>query len=137
MMKQSDEFKNNIIDNYYNENHQLNNEHKVSNEDNLQAYKEKLQISMNTMNLLNDLDFELDINIMDIIEKAAIVKREKKSMYELFGFITICILIISFIVILAFSINIKFLIYSEILFSALLPLIVIPISRNTKAKGEV
>lgn len=136
-MRQSDKYINIIIDKYYGEDAEQSNEHDLANEDTIQEFNDKFHISLNKMDLIKDLDFELNINIMDIIERAEETKSQNKFRYELLGFIAACTLILTFLIIFIFSINLKILIYSELILSLLLPLSVIPFSRNAKVKGEV
>jgi hypothetical protein len=127
MMREKNNQEDRLIDEYYNE--ALN-----SNITSDSKFKASMEKSLAKMDIIEDLDFPLDINILEIISKGEEVKDKRKVKFELAGFIAVCFLIISTLTALLISTNPKIYLYAYAAVSAVLPLIVIPIARN--AKGE-
>lgn len=127
MMREKNNQEDILIDEYYNEASKSN----ITADESFKASMEK---SLVKMNVIEDLDFPLDINILEIISKGEEVKDKRKVKYELAGFIAVCFLIVSTLAAVLISTNPKIYLYAYAAISAVLPLIVIPIARN--AKGE-
>jgi hypothetical protein len=121
-----------LIDNYYNEASSFQESHSEDNE----LFKEKLEKSLEKMNALEDLDFPMDINILEIVNTAEAIKDKKKLRLESFAFIGVCLIIISAVVLLSLSVDVKIILYTEAAISALLPLTLIPIAKNIKIRGN-
>lgn len=123
---------NHIIDNYYKEASSFQETHSESEE----LFIEKLEKSLEKMDVLEDLDFPMDINILGIINTAEEIKDKKKLRLEGFAFISVCFVIITAVVLLSLSIDVKIIIYAEGVISVLLPLTLIPIAQKVKTGGN-
>jgi hypothetical protein len=127
MMKEKGNAEDRYIDEYYDEAPKSN----IAPDD---SFKASMKKSLAKMDAIEDLDFPLDINILEIISKGEEVKDKRKVKVELAGFISVCFFIVSTLATLLISTNPKIYLYAYAAISVLLPLIVIPIARN--AKGE-
>jgi hypothetical protein len=128
MMKEKGNAEDRFIDEYYDEAPKSN----IAADD---SFKTSMKKSLAKMNIIEDLDFPLDINILEIISKGEEVKDKRKVKIELAGFIAVCFLIVSTLAALLINTNPKIYLYAYAAISALLPLIVIPIARNTKGEA--
>ncbi|MBL4934292.1 DUF5345 family protein [Clostridium sp. YIM B02515] len=126
-----DIIENNIIDNYYKE--ASYSEHLTSETDEL--FNKKLNNSLEKMDIVDSLDFPMDINILEVINNAEAIKAKKKLRKEYLIFISICLVIVSSFIFLAFNVDIKIIIYAEVAISVFLPLTLIPIAARVKLKG--
>lgn len=123
---------NHIIDNYYKETSSFQESYSESDE----LFKEKLEKVSEKMDMLEDLDFPMDINILGIINTAEAIKDKKKLRLESFAFIGVCLVIISAVVLLSLSVNVRIILYAEAVISILLPLTLIPIAQKIKTGGN-
>lgn len=126
-----DNIENNIIDNYYKE--ASYSEDLTSETDEL--FNEKLHNSLGKMDIVDSLDFPMDINILEVINSAEAIKAKKKLRKEYLIFISVCLVIISSFIFLAFNVDIKIIIYAEVAISIFLPLTLLPIAAKVKTKG--
>jgi hypothetical protein len=122
---------NHIIDSYYDEASKSMGAHEEADEE----FKAKMEASLKKMNIIEDFDFNLDINTLEIISKAENIVTKKKMRNESFMFILVCIVIISAFAFLAINVDVRVVIAIEVIISAVLPLTIIPIASMTKAKG--
>lgn len=121
-----------IIDSYYKEASNIS-EASTESDD---FFKSKLENALTKMNAAEDMNFHMDINILGIINKAEAIKDRRKLRVEGTCFIALCILIISSLVFLSMSIDIKIVILIEAATSVFLPLTLIPVALNTKVRGN-
>lgn len=126
-----DNIENNIIDNYYKE--ASHSEDLTSETDEL--FNDKLHKSLEKMDIVDSLDFPMDINILEVINNAEAIKAKKKLRKEYLIFISVCLVIISSFIFLAFNVDIKIIIYAEVAISIFLPLTLLPIAAKVKTKG--
>lgn len=85
----------------------------------------KEELSLKKMDELNNIDFNIDINIPDIIERAEKIKRKRKEKIESLIFILLTSAILSsiiFTIMIGFS---KMLIYIQLAFYTFSPFIVL------------
>lgn len=132
-MTKKESFENKIIDEFYGEEN-LNSQDVDSHIK--QAFEDKLNSSLSKMDKLDEMDFDLDVNILSIINKADEIKENKTSKLEVVKFLSVCISIILISALLVFKFGTELIIYAEILFSFILPLSLIPFWRFAKAKGD-
>ena len=132
MIKKDTSRENHIIDSCYNEDFDSQDITELIDD----RFREKLEKSLEKMDSIEALDFNLDINILDIITKAETIKHKKKLRFESIAFISLCLLIISFFIFLALNVNLKFILFFEVLVSILLPLALIPIAKSAKTRGN-
>jgi hypothetical protein len=131
MMRKENSKEDHIIDSYYDEAAQVIRALEEKDE----AFKRKMEASLEKMDILEDLDFSMDINTLEIIAKAENIVTKKKMRTESFIFILVCIVIISVFAFLAINVDIRIVIAIEVIISTVLPLTIIPIARTAKAKG--
>jgi hypothetical protein len=127
-MKEKDKIEDRFIDEYYGEASKLN----IPPDSDFKTSMEK---SLIKMDVIKDLDFSLNINILDIISKGEEIKDKRKIKFQLSGFIAVCILIISTLITVLISTSPKIYLYVYAVISLLLPLILIPIARDTKEEA--
>jgi hypothetical protein len=129
MMKNRDKLQNQIIDEYYGEALKSC----LSTEDN---FADDMENTLAKMNVIKDLDYPLDINILEIIAKAEVIRDRRKFKFEAAGFILVCLITASILGTLLFHTGPKIYLYIQAAISAVMPLIVIPIAINCKSRGE-
>jgi len=123
------------IDFYYNElfekdiNLDLNID-SININDKLNAVSEKLDS-------LNNIDFDLDVNILSIIQSAENIKIKKKNNFETLSFVLTELLILSLFSSLGILSGFKVLIYILAFTSILLPFILIPLAQIYKNKEGI
>jgi len=137
-MKKREAIENALMDKYYNETYDkefLNNQ--LSEEELKEAIKieEYLKSSKKKMDLINDLDFSIDINIMEIIQRAENISCGKKNRKEIIGFIFLAFGILLSITIIALYIDVKYILYLQIGMITFAPFALIPISKFIITKG--
>jgi len=124
-----------LIDSYYNElsekaiNLDLNID-SININDKLNAVSEKLDS-------LNNIDFDLDVNILSIIQSAENIKLKKKNKFETLSFVLTELLILSLFSLLGILSGFKILIYILAFTSILLPFILIPLAQIYKNKEGI
>lgn len=95
----------------------------------------KIEESLKKMDLIKDLDFPIEINILEIITKAEEIKEDKRKVkFELLGFISMCIVILLTVFAAAISTNPKIILYIEIIIYVFMPFVLIPITKYIKVK---
>jgi hypothetical protein len=123
-MRKKERVKNIIIEEYYDKSPKSN-----PNIDDDFTYK--IKKALDKMDSIEDLDFSIDVNILEIISKGEQIRENRNIKLEVCGFIGICLLILVTSVALIVYINPKIFIYFQIIFSTLIPLILIPFSKNS------
>lgn len=98
-------------------------------------FEKKLSLSKNKMDLISDMNFNLDISIMDIINQAEEINNKKKSKLEMVMFILVASMIFCAFGTVAIFLDIKYIIYFQIIMMTLAPFILIPISKSVLTKG--
>lgn len=137
-MKKKEALENAIIDKYYNETYDkelLNSQLSEKELKETIKFKEGLRKSKIKMDLIQDIDLSMDINIMEIIQKAENINYIKKNRWEIIGFIFLAIGILSSIAFIALYIDIKYTIYFQIGMVTFAPFALIPISKFIITKG--
>ena len=135
MKKNNIDIETTLIDSYYNElsekaiNLDLNID-SININDKLNAVSEKLDS-------LNNIDFDLDVNILSIIQSAENIKLKKKNKFETLSFVLTELLILSLFSLLGILSGFKILIYILAFTSILLPFILIPLAQIYKNKEGI
>lgn len=83
---------------------------------------------------LNDIDFDIDINISEIILKAEQVKNKRKDIREFVLFLLVSLSLILAVSILILNGFNKIILYIEIILLVISPYIIIPAAIISKAK---
>lgn len=123
------ENKKSIIDEYYKETP----EQQLINEDSIM---EKLPPSLEKMDLLNEMDFSMDINIMEIVAKGSTIADKKRLKYELAGFIAACLSIVGVVAIIMLKTNPKIFLYVQAVLTYLLPLTILPAAKRARRDNQ-
>jgi hypothetical protein len=131
-MKNDNHVENQLIDAYYGENNGVNPDRIES-----ATFQYKLHKSLKKMDILNNVNFEPDINIMDIISKAEALKEKDNNLREIVSFLTLCSLLMGAVFIVAFTLSSKVIIYTEVLISVLFPIIFIPVAIKIHMKEKL
>lgn len=137
-MKKKEALENAIIDKYYDETYDKELLNSQLSEEELKEtikFQESLKKSKVKMDLIHDLDLSMDVNIMEIIQKAENINCSKKNRWEIIGFIFLAIGILSSSAFIALYIDIKYIIYFQIGMISFAPFALIPISKFIITKG--
>ncbi|MCB2294180.1 hypothetical protein LGK95_11695 [Clostridium algoriphilum] len=133
-MKDSDEIKNFLIDEFYNEA-----KGKVDNNTNHSSeaseFKSKLNSTVKKMDVLNEDIFDFQIDTLSIIEQGESISENRKAKKEFILFILSSFIILSSYAIAIIKIDSKILIISQIFIVIIAPWIIIP-SLATKRRGS-
>ncbi|MCM0648332.1 hypothetical protein NBE98_08085 [Clostridium swellfunianum] len=129
MMNEKDGFQDKIIEEYYNEDLKF----QIPIND---AYKTKIEDSLSKMNLLEDFDFPLEVNILEIVAKGQEIRDKRKVKFELVGFISACLLIILSLLIIAINTNPAIYLYIYGAVSLLMPFVIIPIAKASRREAQ-
>ncbi len=121
---------NKLIDEYYNE--QSNSKIETNDE-----FKEQMEKSLIYMDSIKEMDFPLDVNILQIISEGEQIKERKKYRLELFAFMAVCTFIVSAVAIVFGITNPKIFLYFQLLVSSILPFSIIPAARSLNKKGGI
>lgn len=127
-MNEHEDLKDKLIDIYYKEDILQNKEKENVN------FSIKLESSLNKMDELHKLDFDLEINILDIISQGEKIKENRKFKLDIVKFFAISICIILFITISTVIFKTRFFFYFYIALSTLIPFTLIPIAKFSRAK---
>lgn len=132
--KEFDDIKDLIIDEFYDEIESYK-KIKYNKDDDIKQssteFKNKMNSMLENMNALNDDTADFDINIMAIIDKAQEINKKKINFFELFIFILTSVSILGLFMLASLKLGKNFIIYFQIGVTLLLPLILIPISKNS------
>jgi len=134
-MKDNTHKENDFIDEYYNE--LPKNSYTAKEENEFLEYKNKLNASLEKMDIINDGEYDLNVNILGIVNMAEEIKTKKRNKVETFCFISLSLLILLIAMFLVLSFNIKYLVYIEILIVSLFPFLLIPIAIYSKNRGDI
>jgi hypothetical protein len=135
MMKCNTHREHDFIDKYYNE--LPGNNFTTKEETEFMEYKNKLEASLEKMDIINDRECDLDINILEIVNMADEIKLRKRNKVENLAFIALSLLILLTGVFLVLSFNIKYLVYIEIVITSLFPFLLISLAIYSKARGDI
>jgi hypothetical protein len=97
--------------------------------------QEKLASSLDKMNAIKDMDFDIDVNIMKTIVSAQEISNKKRIFIETLGFAALCIsllLTVSFII-FKFRLFTQVL-YAELLIFIIMPFVIIPFAKYARMK---
>lgn len=98
-------------------------------------YPDNYEKVIKKMDILMDYDTPIEVNILEIIEKAEAIKEDKRKVkLELFSFILLCLSILLIVTAIAINLNPRLILVIEVIIYILLPFILIPISKYLKAK---
>jgi hypothetical protein len=135
MMKCNTHREHDFIDKYYNE--LPGNNFTTKEETEFMEYKNKLEASLEKMDIINERECDLDINILEIVNMADEIKLRKRNKVENLAFIALSLLILLTGVFLVLSFNIKYLVYIEIVITSLFPFLLISLAIYSKARGDI
>lgn len=124
-MSKEDKIINTLIDKHYNEAYDTN---VLKENKNIESLENKIEVSVNKMDLLDDMDFSFDIDTLKIIEQAEQIQARKNSIEENLYFIIASVLILSIFGVVFICIGIKSVIYFEIALICIMPWSLIPLS---------
>ena len=122
MMKVNNNKEDHFIDKYYDEIPQSN---LTSKEEEFIEYKNKLDQSLEKMDIINKDDFNLDVNIFKIINEAEEIKLRKRNKLETLIFTSLSLIILLTGVFVILSFNVIYLVYIEIFITSLLTFLLI------------
>lgn len=130
-MDKLDRTKKDLIDTYYNEKTAA--AFIESSEDNLKFEKD-MKAALDKMDTLNNMDYDLDVNILEILSKADDIsaKRSERKEFILFAFLSTLIMSLALTIILTGHGNI--LLIFQVVISIVMPLLIIPLSLIAKSK---
>lgn len=135
-MKDSDNIKNSLIDEFYNESQEKTSENTVYSEADLE-FKNKLNSTAKKMTVLNDDIFDFDIDTLSIIEEGEYIREIRKNKKEFILFILFSTIMLSLCVIAFIKIGPKIVITSQIIIVTFAPWIIIPMLVIKKRGSEV
>lgn len=137
-MKKGEDIKDSLIDKFYGEEYDKellkNHSHEEEQKEMLQ-FQSKLENTKEKMDFISDIDFNMDISIMDIIGEAEEISNKKKSRWETVLFLLTSIILLSLLGGLTLVLGTRFIIYMQIAIVMLTPFILIPICKAVMAKG--
>lgn len=132
-MNEKEKLINALIDKHYNEDYDIN----LLNKSNDEAkFENKIDSTLEKMDLANSVDFNLDIDTLNIIQTAAQIQTKKNSFKENICFIMSSILILSLFSIVFIKFGIKFLIYFQLFLIFIMPWSLIPLSKHALRRNE-
>jgi hypothetical protein len=137
-MKKGEDIKNTLIDKFYNEDYdkgllESNSDKEAQKE--ILKFEAKLELTKEQMDSISDLDYNLDINIMDIISEAEEINNKKKNTWETLLFAITSLVIFSVFAALTLALGISFIIYFQVAILMLTPFMLIPICKVVITKG--
>ena len=135
-MRDSDKIKNTIIDEFYNEAHE-NNDNNAECSDEYREFKSKLNGATKKMDLLNEDIFDLDIDTLSIIEQGEYIRENSKNKKEFILFLFSATLILFLCALAVLKMGPKIFISSQIIIVTLTPWIIIPVIAIKKRGSEV
>lgn len=123
-----------IIDSYYNEIPE-NTTNSLSSNESFEI-SEKLNSMSYKLDCITNLDFDIDVNILSIIQNAEDIKVRKKNQLETLYFILTSFLIVSLFLLIGMLSSFKTLIYVVIFISTFMPFVLIPFAKIYRSKEE-
>ncbi|QGU95890.1 hypothetical protein GOM49_13015 [Clostridium bovifaecis] len=138
MREDKEKIRDSIIDKFYEEDYDeglLNLALQQSNSEDITYFEKKLSLSKNKMDLISDTDFNLDINIIDIINEAEEINNKRKGRLETGMFIFVALMLFCAFGAITIFLDIRYIIYFQITMVTIAPFILIPISKAVLTKG--
>jgi hypothetical protein len=137
-MKNGEDIKNALIDKFYNEDYDkglLESNSDKEDQKEILKFEAKLELTKEQMDSTSDLDYNLDINIMDIISEAEEINNKKKNTWETLLFTITSLVIFSVFAALTLALGTSFIIYFQVAIVMLTPFMLIPICKAVITKG--
>ena len=133
-MKNSNNIKNSLIDEFYNEAMETLGEN-LKQSDEYIEFKSVLTSTSEKIAVLNEDIFDFDIDTLSIVEQGQYIKVSNKTKKEFLLFILSSFIILSLYAIAIFKMGFKVLVISQILIVILAPWIIIPVL-SLKRRGS-
>lgn len=99
-------------------------------------FNKELNESLDKMKAIDDIDCKMDIDILDIIEKAEVMKDKKKKTIENTLFIVVSLSIFAIFALAAVLEGTKFIVIYQLVIVTLMPFVLIPISISKVKEGS-
>jgi len=132
-MNEKEKLINALIDKHYNEDYDI----KLLNKSNDESkFENKIDSTLEKMDLANSVDFNFDIDTLNIIQTAAQIQTKRNSFKENICFIMSSILILSLFSIVFIKSGIKFLIYFQLFLIFIMPWSLIPLAKHALRRNE-
>ena len=132
-MNEKEKLINALIDKHYNEDYDI----KLLNKSNDESkFENKIDSTLEKMDLANSVDFNFDIDTLNIIQTAAQIQTKRNSFKENICFIMSSILILSLFSIVFIKFGIKFLIYFQLFLIFIMPWSLIPLAKHALRRNE-
>ena len=134
-MKDSDKIKNSLIDEFYHE-AQGKIDKKAEYSDEYREFKTKLNSVGEKMDIVNEHEFDFNIDTLNIIEQGMNIREKRKAKKELILFVLLSTIILSFYTIGIIILGFKILILSQIFIVTIVPWIIIPVLVIKRKESE-
>lgn len=132
-MNEKEKLINALIDKHYNEDYDI----KLLNKSNDESkFENKIDSTLEKMDLANSVDFNFDIDTLNIIQTAAQIQTKRNSFKENICFIMSSILILSLFSIVFIKFGMKFLIYFQLFLIFIMPWSLIPLAKHALRRNE-
>ena len=132
-MNEKEKLINALIDKHYNEDYDI----KLLNKSNDESkFENKIDSTLEKMDLANSVDFNFDIDTLNIIQTAAQIQTKRNSFKENICFIMSSILILSLFSIVFIKFGINFLIYFQLFLIFIMPWSLIPLAKHALRRNE-
>ena len=131
-MSKQDKLEKQIIDDYYKKRESDSSDIMLDNMGD--GFAKKLHSSMSKMDVLTEDNFDLDINIMEIISKGEKVRNKASDTKEFIKFILSAILILTTLILLTVLINHNIFIYWQLIVFFIIPFTLIPLAKLSLSK---
>ena len=132
-MNEKEKLINALIDKHYNEDYDI----KLLNKSNDESkFENKIDSTLEKMDLANSVDFNFDIDTLNIIQTAAQIQTKRNSFKENICFIMSSILILFLFSIVFIKFGIKFLIYFQLFLIFIMPWSLIPLAKHALRRNE-
>ncbi|WP_026883993.1 hypothetical protein [Clostridium akagii] len=132
-MNEKEKLINALIDKHYNEDYDINLLNKSNDES---KFENKIDSTLEKMDLANSVDFNFDIDTLNIIQTAVQIQTKRNSIKENIFFLMSSILILSLLSIIFIKFGIKFLIYFQLFLIFIMPWSLIPLSKHALRRNE-
>lgn len=97
--------------------------------------QKKLASSLDKMNAIKDMDFDIDVNIMKTIVSAQEISNKKRVFIETLGFGALCISLLLTVGFIVFKFNLfTQVVYAELLIFIIMPFVIIPFAKYARMK---
>lgn len=129
-MSKEDKLIDALIDKHYNEAYDLNFIKRAEEENiDVEELENKINTSTAKIDLLDDINFNFNIDTLNIIAQADEIKNKRVSIKENIYFILTSIVILFLVSTVSLILGIKFLIYFEIAVISIMPWALIPLAK--------